>query len=100
MDWECRNGLDKLEGGKRLRKGEARRETVLVDYGNASSSGSMGGGEQMVVVGSNAGNDGLITSWAKPRFCYYDDVKVVVSDEVRDRIGFSVFADGLRIKKA
>lgn len=96
---ECSSGLDKFEGsvgkGKQLRKGKVRRQTVLVDYGNTTSSGSTRGREQSVTMRSDTGNDRFITSWAEPRFCYHDNVKVIVCDEVRDHISFAIFADGL-----
>lgn len=83
---ECGNSFHEFKGGvgegERLREGEVRGETVLVNYGNASPSGRTGRGGQSVATWSNAGNDGFITSWAKPCLSNHNNIKLVVSDKV------------------
>jgi hypothetical protein len=101
---QCQRGLDefkrRVSKWKWMRKGEVRSETVFVNYGNASPSRRARGGKQTVATRSDAGNDGFVASWVKPRFGYHNTIKVVVCDKVRNHLGFTFCANGLRIKKA
>lgn len=99
---QCSNSLDKFKGGmgkrKRLREGEVRGEAVPVNDGNAAASGSAWEGGKVIASGSETGDGGFITGWAKPSFSDHHDVNLVFQDEVRDHFSLSLFTDRLCIK--